>query len=284
MVYELPKIINNEIFYNLLETGTTEIDDIISTLEKEEIFGENPQKHWNKNKIECKLVIKDPNFRITSKKIDATNENINEFKMHIEDLLKLKVIRRSNSPHRSPAFIVNKHSELVRGKSRMVIDYRRLNDNTIDDAYNIPDKNELINNIQSHNIFSKFDLKSGFWQVKMHPDSIPWTAFTCPLGHFEWLVMPFGLKNAPSILQRKMDDIFNQYRKFTSIYIDDILVHSKDKEEHISHLKLVLAEFIKNGLVISTKKAQFFRKNIEFLGVELGQGRIKLQEHISKKV
>ena len=83
--------------------------------------------------------------------------------MHITELLKLVVIKKSTSKHRSSAFIVNKHSEQVRGKSRMVIDYRRLNDNTIDDAYDIPDKTELINSIQESKVFSKFDWKSRFW-------------------------------------------------------------------------------------------------------------------------
>lgn len=89
----------------------------------------------------------------------------------------------------------------------------------------------------------------------MHENSIEWTTFTCPLGHFEWLVMPFGVNNAPSIFQRKMDSIFTKYRNFYSIYIDDILVHSKSKSEHISHLKIILNEFMNNGLVISSKKA-----------------------------
>ena len=77
--------------------------------------------------------------------------------MHITELLKLGVIRKSISRQRSPAFIVNKHSEQVRGKSRMAIDYRRLNDNTIDDGYDIPDKSELINSVQENKVFSKFD-------------------------------------------------------------------------------------------------------------------------------
>jgi len=96
--------------------------------------------------------------------------------------------------------------------------------------------------------------------------------------------MPFGLKNAPSIFQRKMDNIFRNYKQFVCVYIDDILVHSKHKQEHISHLKLVLNELLKNGIVISVKKAQFFRNNIEFLGVEIGNGKIKLQPHIAKKI
>ena len=86
----------------------------------------------------------------------------------------------------------------------MVINYKRLNDNTRTDGYKLPDKTELINRIQGKTVFSKFDCKSGYWQIKMHPDSIEWTAFTCPEGHFEWLVMSFGLKTAPPIFKRKM--------------------------------------------------------------------------------
>ena len=79
-------------------------------------------------------------------------------------------------------------------------------------------------------IFSKFDCKSGFWQVKMHLDSIPWTTFSCREGHFEWLVMPFGLNNEPSIFQRRMDNIFRDNDLFVAVYIDNnILVFSKNK-------------------------------------------------------
>ena len=76
---------------------------------------------------------------------------------------------------------------------------------------------------------------------------------------FEWLVMPFGLKNAPAIFQRKMDNIFSKYKEFVIVYIDDILIFSRTREEHIGHLKLVFAEFIKHGIIISSKRAQFFR-------------------------
>ena len=96
--------------------------------------------------------------------------------------------------------------------------------------------------------------------------------------------MPFGLKNTPSIFQRKMVNIFNKYKNFVCVYIDDILIFSKTKEEHVSHLKLVISEFLKQDMVICGKKAQFFRKNIEFFGVELGDSHIKLQPHIAKKV
>ena len=128
-------MINPSYLYNLLSFGNLEIDDILIKLVKEEIIGENPAKHWEKNRVICKLELKDPEFRIQNKKIESTNENLKEFELHINELLKLGVIQKSTSRHRSHAFIVNKHSEQVRGKSRMVIDYRRLNDNTVDGAY-----------------------------------------------------------------------------------------------------------------------------------------------------
>jgi len=111
--------------------------------------------------------------------------------------LDLKVIVPSTSPHRSFAFIANKHSEQKSGKTRMVYDHKRLNDNTRIDGYTIPSKDVLINRIQKAKWFSKLDLKLGFHQVKMHLDSIKWTFFSCSEGLFEWKVMSFRLKNAP---------------------------------------------------------------------------------------
>ena len=96
--------------------------------------------------------------------------------------------------------------------------------------------------------------------------------------------MSFWLKNTPSIFQWKIDNIFNKYKNFVYVYIDDILVYSKTRDAHVSHLKLVLNEFLKQGIVISGKKAQLFRKNIEISGVEIGYGKIKLQSYIAKKI
>ena len=119
----------------------------------------------------------------------------------------------------------------------MVYNYNRLNDNTVEDGYTIPSKEILINRIQNAKWFSKFDLKSGFHQVKMEPESIKWTAFSCSEGLYEWQVMPFGLKNAPAIFQRKMDNIFNDYKTFTYVYIDDILVFFQNKRGSLPSFK-----------------------------------------------
>jgi deoxyuridine 5'-triphosphate nucleotidohydrolase len=260
-----------------------DLDIIIRDLNELEIMGDDPLKYWDNNKLLAKLDIINLEYKIRTAEIEASNLDLKDFKMHIDELLKLKVIRHSKSEHRSSAFIVRNHNEITRGKSRMVINYKRLNDNTRTDGYNIPNKSQLINRIQGAKYFSKFDCKSGFWQIKMHPDSIPWTAFSCPEGFYEWIVMPFGLKNAPSIFQRKMDEIFLKH-KFVLVYIDDILVFSKTLEEHLGHLKLVFSEFIKHGIIISKKKTELCKTYINFLGVNIGEGKIKLQPHISKKI
>jgi hypothetical protein len=111
----------------------------------------------------CRINIINPDHIIKTSPIEATPKDIEEFKMHIEELLKLGAIRESRSPHRLASFIVRNHAEIVREKSRMVINYKRLNDNTIDDAYNIPNKQEWINRIQGSKYFLKFDLKARFW-------------------------------------------------------------------------------------------------------------------------
>ena len=139
-----------------------DIERIIQRLEDIQIIDEIPMKHWGKNTIIGKINIINPDYIIKTSPIEATPKDIEEFKMHIEELLKLGAIRESRSPHRSTAFIVRNNNKIARGKSRMVINYKRLNDNTIDDAYNIPNKQEWINRIQGSKYFSKFELKAGF--------------------------------------------------------------------------------------------------------------------------
>lgn len=112
----------------------------------------------------------------------------------------------------------------IKGKRRMVFDYRALNDNTHKDQYSLPGIESLKLRIGRSKLYSKYDLKSGFHQIAMDEESVPWTAFLVPGGLYEWLVMPFGLKNAPAAFQRKMDHCFAGMEKFTAVYVDDILV------------------------------------------------------------
>ncbi|GKC15007.1 retrotransposon protein, putative, ty3-gypsy subclass [Tanacetum coccineum] len=213
------------------------------------------------------------------------------FKKHIDSLLKLEVIRPSNTRHRTMAMMVNSGTSIdpatgaeVKGKERMVFNYRSLNDNTYKDQYSLPGINTIIQKVRNAKVFSKFDLKSGFHQVAMEEESIPWTAFLAPGGLYEWLVMPFGLKNAPAIFQRKMDKCFKGMEAFIAVYIDDILVFSKNEEEHAKHLSKMLKTCKDNGLVLSPTKMKIAVPRIDFLGVVIGEGRIHLQPHIIKKI
>ena len=119
-------------------------------------------KYLERNKVLVGLDIKYNDYRIKSAQINYKPVDIVEFRIQIKELLDLGVIQPSNSPHRSAAFMVRNHAEIKRGKIRMVINYKRLNDNTEDDKCNIPDKDRLINRKHTSRIFSKFDCKLGF--------------------------------------------------------------------------------------------------------------------------
>ena len=141
----------------MININKEQIQSLIDRLEKLEIIGENVLKYWEKDKVQCILKIKNLDYKIKTAKIEETEKDVEDYKIHINDLLKLDVIRRSNSPHRSAAILVNKHNEQKRGKSRIVINYKRLNDNTEDDRYDIPTKECLLGKIKNCTIFSKFD-------------------------------------------------------------------------------------------------------------------------------
>ncbi|GJW23624.1 Orf y [Tanacetum coccineum] len=118
----------------------------------------------------------------------------------------------------------------------------------------------------------------------MEEESIPWTAFLVPGGLYEWLVMPFGLKNAPAVFQKKMDKCFRGTESFIAIYIDDILVFSKNEKDHAKHLERMLKICEDNGLVLSPTKMKIAVSTVDFLGAVIGEGTIKLQPHIIKKI
>ena len=266
--------------------------NLLEKLKDQGYIGNNPLQHWSKNKVVCKLDLINPDLTIEDKPLKHVTPVMQEqFTRHIKTLLDIGVIRPSTSRHRTMAFIVNSGTSIdpktgkeVKGKERMVLNYRTLNDNTHKDQYSLPGINTILKKISNSKIFSKFDLKSGFHQVAMHPDSIPWTAFIVPGGLYEWLVMPFGLKNAPAIFQRKMDNCFKGTESFIAVYIDDILVFSRNEEEHACHLEVMLSICEKHGLVLSLTKMKIAVPEVEFLGAHINQGKIKLQPHIIKKI
>jgi len=266
--------------------------NLLKRLEGQGYIGEDPVKHWAKNGVTCKLEIINPDLTIQDKPLKHVTPLMKEqFDRHVQALLKIGVIRPSSSRHRTMAIMVNSGTTIdpvtkkeIKGKERMVFNYRTLNDNTHKDQYSLPGINTILKKIGNSKIYSKFDLKSGFHQVAMDPESIPWTAFIVPGGLYEWLVMPFGLKNAPAVFQRKMDNCFKGTEDFIAVYIDDILIFSNDEEEHAKHLEKMLCICEKEGLVLSPTKMKIGVKEIEFLGAIIGNRKIRLQPHIIKKI
>ena len=117
-------------------------------------------------------------------------------------------------------------------------------------------------------------MKSGFWQIQIKEEDRYKTAFTVPFGQFEWNVMPFGLKNAPSEFQRIMNDIFNDYAKFAIVYIDDVLIYSQSFDQHVRHINTFMSIIKRNGLAVSKTKINLFQTKIRFLGHNIHHGTI----------
>ena len=238
-----------------------------------------PNAFWNRKQHMVSLPYEtdfnEKQIPTKARPIQMNPELLEYCKKEIQDLLDKKLIRPSHSPWSCAAFYVQKASEIERGTPRLVINYKPLNKVLQWIRYPIPNKKDLIQRIYNASIFSKFDMKSGFWQIQINPEDRYKTAFTVPFGHYEWNVMPFGLKNAPSEFQNMMNEIFNDYTKFSIVYIDDVLIFSNSIEEHFKHLKIFQKIVRDNGLVISATKIKLFQTKIRFLGFDIFQGQIK---------
>ena len=141
--------------------------------------------------------------------------------------------------------------------------------------YPTPNKKDLVNRLCRAVVFSKFDMKSGFWQIQIKESDRYKTAFITPFGHYEWNVMPFGLKNAPSEFQNIMNEIFNPFSSFAIVYIDDVLIFLESLNQHKKHLRSFLQTVKLNGLVVSIPKIKLFQTKVRFLGFDIHHGVIK---------
>ena len=138
---------------------------------------------------------------------------------------------------------------------RMVVDYRALNEVTIKNKYPLPMINDLFDQLQGAKVFPKIDLRSGYHQLNIREKDIPKTAFTTRYGLYEYTVMSFGLTNAPAYFMSMMNKVFMEFLdKFVVVFIDDILVYSKNKEEHMQHVRLVLEKLREHQLYAKFSK------------------------------
>ncbi|GJZ45132.1 putative reverse transcriptase domain-containing protein [Tanacetum coccineum] len=194
-----------------------------------------------------------------------------ELSGQLQELQDKGFIRPSHSPWGAPVLFVKKKD----GSFRMCIDYRELNKLTVKNRYPLPRIDDLFDQLQGSRFFSKIDLRSGYHQLRVHEDDIPKTAFRTRYGHFEFTVMPFGLTNAPAVFMDLMNRVCKPYLdKFVIVFIDDILIYSKSKEEHEVHLRLVLELLRKEKLYAKFSKCEFWLQEVHFLGHVVNQNGI----------
>ena len=216
-----------------------------------------------------------PPSRPTVPTIPLVNENLTVFKQmyrlspsekselenQLADLLKRGHIRPSVSPFGSPILFVKKKD----GSQRMVIDYRSLNKLTVKNRYPLPRIDDLLDRLHGAKYFSSIDLMSGYHQIRLHESDVPKTAFRTPAGLYEFLVLPFGLSNAPATFQTEMNRLLG-HLSYVIVYLDDILIFSRSAEEHEQHVREVLSILRREKLIAKAVKCAFFQISLPFLG------------------
>ena len=191
---------------------------------------------------------------------------------HLEELLEAGIIRESESSFSSPIVVVKKKN----GDVRLCIDYRKLNTQTIKDAYALPNLEETFSALRGSKWFSVLDLKSGYYQIEVEERDKPKTAFVCPMGFWEFNRMPQGITNAPSTFQRLMEKCMGDINLTeVLVFLDDLIVFSDTLEEHETRLMHVLNRLSEYGLKLSVEKCKFFQTSVRYLGHIVSQNGVE---------
>lgn len=209
-----------------------------------------------------------PTYRMSPAELD-------ELKRQLDDLISKGLIRPSKSAYGAPVLLTKKKD----GCWRFCVDYRALNAITIKNKYPLPRIDELFDRLQGAKYFSKIDLRSGYWQIKVWPDDVPKTAFRTRYGSFEWLVLPMGLTNAPATFMHLMNQIFRAFLdEFVIVFLDDVLIYSRTLADHRRHVRQVLDVLRQHQLYGKESKCEFFRDHVEFLGHRVDREGMHMME------
>jgi hypothetical protein len=239
------------------------LPQIVEILEQYEDIFEEPSELPPHRQCDHTIPLKQDATPPLTRPYRVPHKQKDEMEAQIKQLLANKVIQPSQSPYASPAILVRKKDKTW----RLCVDYRKLNALTIKNKYPIPVIEDLLDELHGAKIFSKLDLRSGYHQIRMSPADVSKTAFRTYCGHYEYLVMPFGLSNAPGTFQALMNEIFAEYlRKFILVFFDDILIYSSDISSHCQHLSIALQLLRDNKLYAKKSKCVFGAPQVEYLG------------------
>ena len=215
-----------------------------------------------------------PAFRMSPIELDELKKQLTELEEH-------GFIQPSKSPFGAPVLFVKKKD----GTTRMCVDYRALNKITIKNKYPLPRVEELFDRLHGAKYFTKIDLRSGYHQVRIHPDDVSKTAFRTRYGHYEFLVLPFGLTNAPATFMHLMQEIFRPYLdSHVIVFLDDILIYSRTLEEHRKHVRQVLLLLRQHKLYAKKSKCEFFKAKVSFLGHIISKNGIEMDPEKVKAI
>ena len=179
----------------------------------------------------------------------------------VQKMLRMDIIEPSKSPWSSPIVLVEKRD----GSWRFCVDYRKVNSVTITEHWPLPRIDDILDGLAGSTWFSTLDLTSGYWQIKMETKSKEITAFSTPKGHYQFKVLPFGLKNAPATFMRIMHQILGD-KPYVKIYLDDITIHSNTFEEHLTHIAEVAKILKATRLRVKPQKCKWLAKKVKLLG------------------
>jgi hypothetical protein len=263
VLLSIPIAIPAKPFGRVYEAIIPEIQDIPVVCEFPDVFPEDLPRLPLERDVEFVIELKPGTAPISRRSYWMPPNELAELKTQLQDLLEKGFIRPSSSPWGCPAIFVKKKDQTL----RMCMDYRPLNEVMIKNKYPLPWIDILFDQLTGAQVFSKIDLRSGYHQIRIQPEDIPKIAFTTRYGLLEYLVMSFGLTNAPTHFTYLMNSVFMpKLDKFVVVFIDDILIYSKTEEEHAKHLRIVLMRLREHQLYAKFSKCTFWLEEIQFSG------------------
>ncbi|KAF5801008.1 putative nucleotidyltransferase, Ribonuclease H [Helianthus annuus] len=247
----------------IIEEPKPKIEDLPVISEYPEVFPEELPGLPPDRQVEFRIDIIPGAAPIARAPYRLAPTEMNELRTQLDELLAKGFIRPSSSPWGAPVLFVKKKD----GSMRLCIDYRELNKVTIKNRYPLPRIDDLFDQLQGASYFSKIDLRSGYHQLRVRDEDVHKTAFRTRYGHYEFLVMPFGLTNAPAAFMDLMNRVCKPYLdKFVIVFIDDILIYSKNQADHEKHLRCILELLQREKLYAKFSKCEFWLREVQFLG------------------